>query len=376
MNEQRKAHLRKVFEEYMLRVREGHPHWKDNDLDKASIEWHLRNGIRAGEFPFPWAPIADSPADPLPFCLLTGAGFSKGWGGLLVREMTARVLSSKVLNRAPEIRQDLLRSSYEELLAEYRQAPHCAEKEIDLQRAIEDAYDFQDRLHCRNSHLNPSIGSMMRLIIQPALGRGFAFFTLNHDLVVERRWPEVQMGTVCDCPGIRRCPTNDAPATGLVNEFDIETPIVRRGHCQYFKLHGSKNWKETIEGQTRTVMIAGAEKINQIRNFTTPAGKLLSAYFDFFESAVGNGTTVLVIGYSFSDEHVNRVLARKGVRIAVVDPGGFPTQTAGGSAIGMRLNENAAGVWPMAFADLFGRGGFTNDSDYPSVLDLKECLSL
>ncbi len=101
-------------------------------------------------------------------------------------------------------------------------------------------------------------------------------------------------------------------------------------------------------------MIAGDEKLSQIEAWDSSAGELLRYYFRFFSTAVGRNTTVLVIGYSFSDPRINRVLAKEGVRLVVVDPAGLPQKLAGGRVAAEGIRRNLIGLWPMRYVDIFG----------------------
>src|SRR6185436_2198755 len=72
---------------------------------------------------------------------------------------------------------------------------------------------------------------------------------------------------------------------------------IRKKTQPYFKLHGSSNWKlETGD----TVMIMGSAKAAAIPRFP-----VLQWYHDEFRTRLSqSGTKLMVIGYSFQDEHI------------------------------------------------------------------------
>ena len=88
----------------------------------------------------------------------------------------------------------------------------------------------------------------------------------------------------------------------------------------YFKMHGSSNWY-TDDG--RNILVMGGDKSLTIRQF-----KVLCWYYDQFKSYLSrHDTRLMVIGYSFSDPHINDAVIEawrngslKG--IFLVDPAG------------------------------------------------------
>lgn len=77
--------------------------------------------------------------------------------------------------------------------------------------------------------------------------------------------------------------------------------IASDGLQPLFKLHGSSNWK-TESGEPMLIM--GNGKSGAIQKFP-----VLKAYHDQFAARLSEaGSRLMVIGYSFQDEHINSVI--------------------------------------------------------------------
>jgi SIR2-like domain len=76
---------------------------------------------------------------------------------------------------------------------------------------------------------------------------------------------------------------------------------IQRSVQPYFKLHGSSNWKDE---SGEPVLIMGSAKSGAIERFP-----VLKAYHDSFRAMSSQaGSKLMVIGYSFQDEHINQVI--------------------------------------------------------------------
>ncbi len=301
--------------------------------------------------------------------ILTGAGFSKDWGGFLVKEMTYLIYSSKKLDSrstkyekkiCDKIRGDLAFSeNYETVLGAYRwfrQRGKMHPLEIELTEALDEAYEFQEQLLMRNAHLEPRLDMFMKQFLVPLIKRQngkLRFFTLNHDLLLERK---MHNSSTCRLiqPHVRPF---DPQLPLMVDSFTCDAddqPLPDSAEVpsfQYIKLHGSYNWVNRKNGSK--VMITGGEKEAQISEKEGSAGDMIREYWRSFEEAVQDRATVLTIGYSFGDAHVNRVLAKPGVRIININPSGMPSATSEKS----QLWANTKGVWSMRFVDVVGADG-------------------
>ncbi|MCP1845798.1 hypothetical protein ACVIHI_008738 [Bradyrhizobium sp. USDA 4524] len=103
---------------------------------------------------------------------------------------------------------------------------------------------------------------------------------------------------------------------GLYRPIDGSFSVTDR-HQPYFKLHGSSNW--TLPDRSDLMLIIGGNKVTGINS-----SPLLSWYREQFRKLL-HGARVVIIGYSFQDEHINDDLmnaAKTGARFFVVDPSG------------------------------------------------------
>jgi hypothetical protein len=267
--------------------------------------------------------------------LLLGAGFSYNWDAPLAKEVADFLLQT--VGGDPHL-QALLKqdeNNFENALSEVQRdyisspsTPQTKERLDRLQDAIGTMFDrlnvtFERRTDfefCNDLHFS----------ITRFLTHFDAIFSLNQDLLLElryepnilsasnARWGGLQM------PGMR--PVPDPSLTGIGDKhrrrwttspgpFTIEPRIQ-----PYFKLHGSSNWY-TSDG--RQLLVMGGNKDTVIREH-----EVLRWYYDEFKRRLMTGSTkLMVIGYSFSDRHINEAITdawQKGTLagIFLVDPSG------------------------------------------------------
>ena len=155
-----------------------------------------------------------------------------------------------------------------------------------------------------------------------------SIFNLNQDLLLEMRY-SAQILTASGTrwngfgsPGIR--PVPDPSLTGIADSHrrrwsPMEPPFSVPDRIQpHFKIHGSSNWA-TADG--RNLLVIGGDK-----NFMIREHQILRWYYEQFQRrlAIG-GTRLMVIGYSFSDGHINDAITEAAKRgtltgIFLVDP--------------------------------------------------------
>jgi hypothetical protein len=174
--------------------------------------------------------------------------------------------------------------------------------------------------------------------LQSFLSRFTAIFTMNQDLLLERHYLankenrlDVESWKNWQLPGMHLMPVEQErpiypPATGAwqpsdSNVIGLEQPI--------FKLHGSSNWRTA---DSKEMLILGGGKKQAIARFP-----VLKWYFEEFSSRLNErDTRLMVIGYSFRDEHINEVLQTaiaKGLKLFVID--------TSGSDVAKTLNQTA-----------------------------------
>lgn len=263
--------------------------------------------------------------------LLLGAGFSKNWGGLLAKDVSGFLASDKRF-RDPtgeneELRKRLFESAqYENVLEWYQHAD--ADAAGRLEDAIVDVFLRQDDLMRANLGAVDlrRFSEFLRECLTASDCR-LDIFTLNQDLLWERhlaaqlfRPPEA-----VSLPGF----ANDhwkVPASVKFKpeEMSLQIPTDQATfnfdgteEVRYVKLHGSLNW---VDPKGRPVIIAGGNKEG-----ATGAHPLLTAYKAYFAKRLLSGRVdLLVIGYSFGDENINRRIIdsidKDDLRIFVIDP--------------------------------------------------------
>src|SRR2546422_725556 len=266
----------------------------------------------------------------MPHILLTGAGFSRNWGGWLADEAFEYLLSTHQIDGGG-IR-DLLwkykrsRGGFEAALGYLQgqliQHPHSESAAQNVERLkgailqmfgdmnknfVKRRFEFQDDQQY----------SMGRF-----LAKFDAIFTLNQDLLLEQRYirgnylqDSDSRWKQCETPGMERIITNESmePIEWRWSPFSDAKKFPHAHDVQpYFKLHGSSNWIDTIKGQHLLVM--GGNKPDTIKQHA-----ILQWNHDRFNDHLSKpDTRLMIIGYSFGDEHINvaiRDAAEKGTLV-------------------------------------------------------------
>jgi hypothetical protein len=166
-----------------------------------------------------------------------------------------------------------------------------------------------------------------RYSLQSFLARFDAIFTLNQDTLLEQKYiPLVgppKWGRA-HLPGIKYL--GSPQLTGSVYDRiavmepspgDFQMPP---GIQPYIKLHGSCNWNDGPSGGR--ILIMGGQKAVSIGQFP-----ILTWYHQQFRNMLMRaGARLMVIGYSFSDAHINDAIMdaikRGDLKLFLVDPAG------------------------------------------------------
>jgi hypothetical protein len=269
--------------------------------------------------------------------LLTGAGFSRNWGGWLANEAFEHLIGS------PEI-DDHLRhllwthksrgDGFEGALAELQQEYHRSKDERskkrldDLQAAIVGMFNEMNRAF-ELIQFEPQ--NQVEYYIQTFLVRFDVIFTLNQDLLLERHYlngniafSQSRRWSGWQSPGITPLNPNPqgdpTPAPARTHTPDPTKFVEPSGAQPYYKLHGSTNWIGGNGGQAR-LLIMGGNKAVEINQYP-----LLTWYHQKFSEYLLRGTRLMIIGYSFSDHHINQAIMRAAekqtLRLFIIDPQG------------------------------------------------------
>jgi hypothetical protein len=259
--------------------------------------------------------------------LLTGAGCSYNWGGMLASEVFSYLIGCDEID--DELRRLLWRDrNFEDVLAALQRATDDEGKRRYqlLVSALAGMFNGMGQAFMQREFefRNPPD---TRYSLQSFLARFDAIFTLNQDTLLEQKYiPLVgppKWGRA-HLPGIKYL--GSPQLTGSVydriavmepNPGDFQMPP---GIQPYIKLHGSCNWNDGPSGGR--ILIMGGQKAVSIGQFP-----ILTWYHQQFRNMLMRpGARLMVIGYSFSDAHINDAIMdaikRGDLKLFLVDPAG------------------------------------------------------
>jgi len=250
--------------------------------------------------------------------LLTGAGFTKNFGGFLGEEMWAEIYND------PKVQDVSQSANVKTFLGEENNYEIVYDNIVDLKSQFEMDV-FNDALknalgkldvEIRDHHLESINENDFWTMIKGFLGnkneRGF-FFTLNQDLFIERFYSSNVPEERFEYAGLNsNKPINITPPHKelegkdfiSIGDFDEDKAweILEQQRSCYVKLHGSYHWRDKTNGNR--LLLTGQEK-------TRNMNPLLRWYFDgFFKRLMFSGNVkLLIIGYGFQDIPINKVIA-------------------------------------------------------------------
>jgi SIR2-like domain len=303
--------------------------------------------------------------------LLTGAGFTKTFGGYLASEMWAAILNQPEVQNSPDLlkgMRDLENLDYE-MFYEEIQAKGTEKQKKDLNAAIRSAFkEMDDNIRTRKPF--SLAHSCCRFITRIAQDQAPSFiFTLNQDMFFERYHSREQITVVPGVPEhLRRFRETDQDSSQfhlrLPKEEELEarkSDLFKKGFAQiaYVKLHGSQGW---LSHDDVDVMVIGTQKESRIES-----EPLLKWYFSLFEQVLNRPEThLLIVGYGFGDAHVNECIVKaigKGLKLYVISPQSpqdfrnlFKTPLHGilvKKPFGDELWEGLAQYWPATLTDFY-----------------------
>lgn len=264
--------------------------------------------------------------------LLTGAGFSKPFGGYLASEMWS-IFFNRLTSPDHSRMRHILRGNLNYELA-YTQviAGEYTQNEKDyFTKCLMEACADLDRSLCRITIDKREFIQPLRTFIDLFAGegteRGFVF-TLNQDLLVERFYSNhnflLQIPSLDHTYWFRGgMDLPDLPQVNIPPNQQLDRDkgeFWSRGNgtqnfC-YLKLHGSFGWRSLIN---ENAMVIGSDKAGSIAN-----EPLLKWYLDLFREVLNSKhQTLVVVGYGFRDDHINSIIAdarKNGLRLHVISP--------------------------------------------------------
>lgn len=242
--------------------------------------------------------------------LLTGAGFTRDFGGFLAQEVWSQIYNHPEVGSRPHLLSTLRKDfNYESVYHEVLRGEKYMEADREaMNHAILDAYQNLDDEVRELSRVKSRISlNEVENLISRFRGNenrvGF-IFTLNQDLFLERHFrlfpPWVSKGPKGEYKIDLKTDYTRLPDDERLRESQVREPL-RNERLVYIKLHGSSNW-HTYDGKQQ--MVIGLEKERDIKR-----EPILHSYATIFKMVLSKAKRLLAIGYSFRDEHINRAIA-------------------------------------------------------------------
>jgi hypothetical protein len=269
--------------------------------------------------------------------LLTGAGFSRNWGGRLAGEVNTAVAMRL---EGDAYLADLLRRNpnFEEALTELQNEaaigrPGASDRLQKLEMAIVEVFADMNR-HLASASFNFSSDRKFTMIEFLALFD--AIFTLNQDLLLEahyhrdpnnlsltqsRRWLGPDLPATEVIPDPARAGLFDPLAVRRRPKTSPQTTAIDPQYQPYFKLHGSMNWQDPNGGR---LLVMGGNKPTTMQRHPV----LMWYAAKFTEYLSRPRARLMVIGYGFRDNHINQMIHEAWLRggktmsIFIVHPDG------------------------------------------------------
>lgn len=189
--------------------------------------------------------------------------------------------------------------------------------------------------------------------ISTFLSRFDAIHTLNQDLLLERHYLSQDISLTSGqrwngayIPGVKPIPGGTRPleARYLANcEPDPSSFVLHKRSQPYFKLHGSCNW---FNAGADGVIVLGGNKRSIVDKYPI----LKWSHTQFKTSLAAPDTRLMVIGYSFSDDHINEMIREAArehkISIFVIDPLGVDVMDENRTAQIYVPGSLADELWP------------------------------
>jgi hypothetical protein len=271
-------------------------------------------------------------SNPVNYIALLGAGFSRNWGGWLAAEVFEYLIGctevdANINNLLWKFRNSGgFEAALGELQGQYlRTRSSSVDEPLErLQRAIFHMFADMDKAF---EGIQFEFQSQREFSVAKFLTRFDAIFTLNQDLLLERYYVGENVALLSDgrwsggnLPGMI------PPSATGANPTDRYVGRWRPDPCGYslhptsqpiIKLHGSSNW---VDGNDRALLVMGGNKPEVIKQHP-----ILKWNHEQFRAYLARpNARLMVIGYSFSDEHVNNAITsameQKDLRVFVIDP--------------------------------------------------------
>jgi len=313
--------------------------------------------------------------------LLTGAGFTKNFGGFVATEMWAKIFNCCEVQKEPVLKNILLNDfDYESVYHKVFDGAYSAGEKEAINSAILGAYRKLDDIGrnyipATDKSKSSILSGAKQIIDRLASNQQINFlFTLNQDLFVERlisgtyipiTTPQMSRFFIPNSSD-SRLPVNVADFKTVPTQNTLDTTkhatMLSPKELHYIKLHGSFGWKGSDRSNK---LVIGRNKEIQIAS-----EPLLLWYSDLFKQVLSQGERkLLIIGYGFRDAHINEPIAeaieRHGLKLYIIsptDPSVFKDELIRADHVcGKGIFEGLTGYIRTSFKDLFPPDG--NDTD-------------
>ncbi len=187
------------------------------------------------------------------FILLTGAGFTKNFGGLLASEMWSKIFNHEQIQSLPRLKEILIDDyDYESIYYRVINGSYDDNEKAAISTAIFQAYETLDDivrqwLFNSNSPYPVNIYGVNKMIERFAgdqMELGF-FFTLNQDLFIERHFNTITKNLIHPC--VKRIPDVHKTIDGLAIDNtdyvmlppkeEVESKLSSQFYKKYTSLH-------------------------------------------------------------------------------------------------------------------------------------------
>lgn len=295
------------------------------------------------------------------YVLLLGAGFSRNWGGWLATETFEYLLGCPQVDAGLR---DLLwrhkRTGGFEAALEELQEIHFRSNAASPEPPLT---QFQDAILSMFKDMDEAFSGVRfefqnhtEYLVRSFLVRFDAIFTLNQDLLLERHYLDgnIELSSYrhwdgWQIPGMKRVISVGAPLDNPnlgqwvpdPSSFNISPRLQ-----PYFKLHGSSNW---IDASSQQLLVLGGHKASIVDYHPI----LKWSHDQFREYLSRPDTRLMIIGYSFADDHINQkireAIAGGNLRIFVIDPLGVDVIDKNRDAQIYHPDQLASDLWPHLF---------------------------
>ena len=283
--------------------------------------------------------------------LLLGAGFSRNWGGLLANEVFDYLIGHESFINDSYLNDHLWKykdkGGFESALFEWQKRDKISrERRIRFENALKDMFN---EMNTGFRGQKFEFSNQKTFLVSEFLAKFDNIFTLNQDLLLEIHYmnSNIELSALGRFNGPQLPGMNPKSPVSLGNWADTKwTPTLHSdfnlssGSQPTIKLHGSCNW---VSSDSDEIMVIGGGKSSQIASFP-----ILKWYFEEFRKCLSSQSSKLVIiGYSFGDDHINRLIAEgvsNGLHLFIIDPLGSDLFKGIVNSEFQYMNEIRAGI--------------------------------